>query len=427
MLADVMRCTKRWVKALSVVGCLTLAPWASGGGETGADPFVQVDALIAQGELARADRALRVLADQDAHRLRATQALETLHRMPTFELKADEYEIERALATVQTRMHRYETAHFVTLSDCDAAWTREKSALLERAHHQFFRWVDQIGLDVLPPEKKLLCIIFADYEQYRGFAERVDNVDAPWAGGYFATGSNRVVLFDDRQSPPILEAMGKLSEHEERLAQTRERASQARRNGLDTVADALTEAADRLDTEVRANKDRIRAHTERMSTAKTIHESVHMLSYNTGLQRQGRVYPFWVSEGMATAFETGDPARPFGPRESYEAREESFDRVLSEGKLIPLEKVVTVPAGIAGADQLGDPVYAQSYMLFSYLSRTSPDAMKRYLQELNKLPSGYYTAEYHQSLFEQHFGRIDALERAMERSRRAGMRAAAAE
>lgn len=391
------------------------------------DPFIEVDTIVAQGDLARADRMLRALANNEQYRLRAIQTLENLHRSPGFELRADEVEIAKALDAVQTRMHRYETAHFVTLSDCDASWTREKSALLERTHHQFFRWVDQIGMDLLPPERKLLCIIFRDYEQYRSFAQRVDNVDAPWAGGYFATRANRVVLFDDRNSPSIVEAMSKLAEHEGKIAETRERARQTARHGMQSMADSLSAGADRLEAEVRANKERIRAHAERMSTAKAIHESVHMLSYNSGLQQQGRVYPFWISEGLATAFETGDPARPFGPRERYQPREDSFDRVMEEGRLIPLGKVVTVAAGIAGADELGDPVYAQSYLLFVYLSRTAPDSMKRYLRELNRLPSGYYTSEYHLTLFENHFGRVDAVERAMMRSRSPATRSASAE
>lgn len=427
MLADVRRRTNRISTLIVSTFVIGLAAFALADTTESRDPFIKVEEAISSGDLARADRMLRVLADNEQYRLRAVQSLENLHRMPGFELPVNEREIEKALATVQTRMHRYETAHFVTLSDCDASWTREKSALLERSHHQYFRWIDQIGLDLAPPDHKLLCVVFSDYEQYRSFAKRVDNVDAPWAGGYFATRANRVVLFDDRQSPAIKEAMGKLSEHEAHIAQTRERARTTARSGMQAMADALNQAADRLEGEVNANKERICAHAERMSMAKAVHECVHMLSYNTGLQLQGRVYPFWISEGLATAFETGNPALPFGPREEYEAREESFDRVVAENRLIPLEKIVTVPAGIAGADELGDPVYAQSYMLFSYLSRTAPDAMKRYLQELSRLPSGYFDAEHQVALFESRFGRIEAVERAMLRSRGQSRRASAGE
>ncbi|GAB4384720.1 MAG: hypothetical protein Kow0022_08150 [Phycisphaerales bacterium] len=400
---------------LPVALWVTARAFADGGSSR--DPFSRVDEAMASGDLVRADRLLRVLADDEQHRLRAIQALESLHRMPGFELPVDEAEIERALATVQTRMHRYETAHFVTLSDCDASWTREKSALLERTHHQYFRWIDQIGLDVAPPDHKLLCILFSDYEQYRSFARRVDSVDAPWAGGYFATRANRVVLFDDRHSPAIREAMERLSEHEARIAETRARAQRTSRSGMQAMADALNQAADRLEAEVEANRQRISAHAERMSIAKAVHECVHMLSYNTGLQLQGKVYPFWISEGLATAFETGEPSQPFGPREAYEAREASFDRIAEENRLIPLNRLVSVPAGIAGADELGDPVYAQSYVLFTYLSRTAPDAMKRYLHELNRQPSGYFDPEQQIALFERHFGRIEAVERALLRSR----------
>jgi Protein of unknown function (DUF1570) len=381
------------------------------------DPFANIAAVMRSGDLARADRMLRRLLDDDRHRQRAVQTLERLHQLETFNLEPDELTIGRALKSTGTVMRRYETQHFVTLSDCDAAWTRKKTALLERTYHQFYRFTEQFGIEVVPPERKLLCIIFADYERYRRFAKSVDGVDAPWAGGYFATRSNRVVLFDDRDSPAINQAIDTLEEHQSQARETRERAIKAASTDWDSMAEALSLAADRLDAQVDTNRARILAHAERLATSKTIHEAVHLLSYNSRLQSLGRVYPFWVSEGLATAFETDKPGLPFGPTRSYAPRETGFDRVVAESRLIPIDTVVTVPAGLEGADQLGDPIYSQSYQLFTHLAQSSPGAMRDYLAELQRMPSSYFNRDLHKAVFEKHFGRLGAIERALTRGR----------
>jgi len=382
-----------------------------------ADPFAEVATVMRAGDLNKADRMLRRLLDDDRYRMRAVQTLNRLHQLDSFKLEPDEHAIEKAAQSVGTRMQRYETAHFVTLSDCDAAWTRAKSALLERTYHQFYRFAEQFGIEVVPPARKLLCIVFADYDQYRRFAETVDRVDAPWAGGYFATRSNRVVLFDDRDAPAITEAITTLDTHAAKARETRERALKAAQTDWAAMADALNEAAERIEDQVDSNRARILEHAEKLATSKTIHEAVHLLSYNSELQSLSRVYPFWVSEGLATAFETDAPNLPFGPTRPYEVRELGFDRVIADERLIDLKTVITLPAGLEGADRLGDPIYAQSYALFSHLARTSPGAMRDYLAELRNMPSGYFNKELQQAVFEKHFGRLSAVERTLVRGR----------
>jgi hypothetical protein len=407
-------------KAWTIACVLVALAWASPlvHAQAGSqDPFADVATIIASGDLARADRTLRRLADDDRYRLRASQSLHQLHQRRDFDLQSNEAAIERTQARVGARMRRYESAHFVVLSDCDAPWTRSKIALLERTRHQYLRFVEQIGMLTLPPEHKLLCVMFAEHEQYAEFAASEDKVNAPWAGGYFATQANRVVIFDDRQSPAILSAHARLDEHAAQAVETRSRAAAATEAGWSAMADALVEAADRIDADVAAGRQRLDEHAERLASAKTIHEAVHLLAYNTRLQSLGKVYPFWVSEGLATAFETANPDQSFGPRHPYHEREESFDRLVREGRLLPLRQVVAVPAGLEGADRLGDSIYSQSYVLFTHLARTSPDAMRRYFEDLNAAPSRQFDPDYHIALFEKHFGRVSVLERTLSRGR----------
>lgn len=385
------------------------------------DPFAHIEQVVQSGDLPRADRLLRRLAEDHRYRLRATQTLHQLHARRDYSLSAHEAGIERALARAGTGLRRYETAHFVVLSDCDPTWTRSKMALLERTRHQYLRFVEQLGFLTVPHEHKLLCVMFSNHEQYSEFASSEDRVNAPWAGGYFATQANRVVLFDDRQGPAIREAHAKLDEHAARAADARARAESALEEEWTAMAESLAEAAAKLEADVAASRQRIDEHADRLANAKTIHEAVHLLAYNTGLQSLGRVYPFWVSEGIATAFETANPDLPFGPRHPYADREESYERLMREDRLLPLKQVVSVPAGLQGADELGDAIYSQSYVLFTHLVRTSPAAVKRYIEELNAQPSGHFDAEFQVALFEKHFGRLGALERTLKRGRGGGV------
>src|SRR5204863_3951950 len=128
---------------------------------------------------------------------------------------------------------------------------------------------------------------------------------------YYATLSNRIVFYNDATSPIYETARDRLQNYEKQARDTRTQAEEATRNLQQDLAARLHASADDLDRQIRRERSRLGERAAAHSTAKTIHEAVHLLAFNCGVQLPDRDYPFWLSEGLATSFETERPQDAF--------------------------------------------------------------------------------------------------------------------
>lgn len=294
-------------------------------------------------------------------------------------LAADEASVAATAELLGAAFKRFETEHFVILSDGERAWTQARAALLERANHQFERLMGRLGLPVSAPESKLLCVLINDYAAYAAFARTHDGVTAPWVAGYYAAFSNRAVFFNDATSPQFQRA---------RADASREPGGAAR---VDARAAAVT-------------------------IAKTLHEAFHLIAFNRGLQSRARQAPFWLTEGVAACFESESPNRAFGPDHGVEKREAEFRALLREGRLIPLEALVAMNAAPPEDDEIAGVMYAQSYALVRYLFRHRRDELAAFFRDLQREPPGLMTARRHGEMFAARFGDPREVEKAFLRA-----------
>jgi hypothetical protein len=319
-----------------------------------------------------------------------------------------------------------ETRNFVLLSDADQAWTRQRAALLERSRHQYFRVMDRLDAPVYPHEHKLLCILFKGHDRYREFSRAEDGLRAAWMAGYFSPRTNRIVFYNDTTSPAYGEASQALEEGLATAKERRDEAAAARRANQGSRAAALEASATELEARMKRERSRLDDAAAVASTAKTLHESIHLLAFNTGLQSVSRDYPFWLSEGLAASFEADDPGSgAFGPDHGSAGRREGFVRARSEGRLMPLDELVgltEVPAGTAapgdGADaeaDLAGVMYDESTALFMHLFRYRREELGGYFQVLLAQPETSLGPDGHRDLFVRAFGEPVALERKLVR------------
>lgn len=139
---------------------------------------------------------------------------------------------------------------------------------LRVCEREFLAWVAPLGVPVRRTPGPLEVLLFSRHEDFLAFARQEDAIDASWMGGYYAAESNRVVLYDDVDSPEF-------------------RALLAR-----CPADASGQALARA----------VLADARRATARKAMHEVAHLLSFNVGLQDREAEYPLWLTEGIAEAF-----------------------------------------------------------------------------------------------------------------------------
>ena len=375
------------------------------------------DEAVTRRDYPAADALYRVALSVPEHRLVASQRLRALHDLSSFRLDADETQIRDLRAWLGTRFQRYETDHFVILSDAGRQAALARGRTMERARHQYFRTLDKLGFPVVPHKTRLTCIFFTSHDDYATFARERDDVDTAWIAGYYTGQGNRVVFYDDASSPRFVQARDAISEYEATLVKAQERAVGARRQRDRDAAEQLAAYAEDLEAKIKTEQRRIDEEAERISESKTIHETIHLLAFNTGLQSRARLYPFWFTEGLASSFETDHPGSSFGPDRPTPGREAEFESALAEGRTLPLATLVRMTEADHAHRhaRAAEALYAQAHALFAYLFAESPAAMRAYVDAILHEPPGEIDPARHAELFESAFGAPEAIERTLRR------------
>lgn len=370
------------------------------------------------GDVVGAEAGYRRAWANPADRVQAADALRALYESGRAAPSVDQGSLAAARELLGPAFLLTETRNFVILSDADQAWTRQRAAMLERTRHEYFRVMDRLKAPVYPPEHKLLCVLFNDFDRYRAFSQAQDEMWAEWVAGYYSPRTNRIVFYNDSTSPAFDKATADIEQATRNVKDLRAQAATARHKGQTQYAAALDASAADLEGRVRDERGRMARTATETSAAKTVHEAVHALAFNTGLQLPTHDYPFWLSEGLATCFETDHPdSGAFGPDHLDTARRGGAKPESTEGMPIPLERLVglTEVPRESGAEADGEDaaqtMYRQSRALFAYLYRYRRPELAGYFQTLLLEPSKRLGPERHRELFDAAFGQAGALER----------------
>ena len=357
------------------------------------------------GRLADADAAYRqgwwtVQTRQDA-----ATALRVLHDRSDFVLPVDEDAVEQTLDELGGRYRRSETSHFIVLSNCSRNWTVARSRLLERAYHEFFRVMDRMGYPAHPPKQKLLCVLISQHAEYERFASKADGVQASWVAGYYAGLSNRVVLYDDMTGPAFETAFAQLDQFRADARQADAEARLASRAGDKERSRSLRTRAADLRRHEKKERARIEREARQASESKMIHEAIHLIAFNSGVQSRAHEYPFWLTEGLAMAFETNRPKAAFGPDSHHDsARESELSRCLAQGRAIPLAELVSVSEATEETSERAEMLYCQTSVLFERLFDEDRKGLAELFTQYLEQPAGDLSPRRHLAMFTRQLG-----------------------
>lgn len=394
-----------WLASV-IFGMQSPAPAAATASTQPGDPSAPIDAADAarrRGDLDDADRLYRLAWSDPQTRQRAAGALRGLEhagRTPPI----DEHAVANTARLLGAGFSRATSDHFVLLSDAPRGAVRAKLRILERTYDQYFRVMGHLGFAVIPPESKLICVLFADHTMYHAFARTHDNVDAGWVAGYYAGLSNRAVFYEDSSGPAFSAAQHELDRARVQLVSLRDAATRARHERHRRDARALSAQADLLSTHLANERSRLRDLADGTTISKTIHEAVHLLAFNTGAQSRAREYPFWLTEGLATSFETRNASAAFGPDRPSDLRREDLARAFAAGATLPIADLVARAGAPDDNPAMTEVAYAQAHSLFVFLHRTDRRALAGFFDDLLAEPPGHETDARRLELFERRFG-----------------------
>jgi hypothetical protein len=303
------------------------------------------------------------------------------------------------------------TPHYLVVYDTAEAITDSRLRLLEKVREAFYTQLEHDGFTLRTAEKRLVCVLFRRYDNYLRYAATTEATGVAGSGGFYSTGTNRIAIFDNRSNPRL--KASDAAEEQVRVAveQIQSQIDRAGRSGDRNRVEHLM----RSKTIALQNLSELQSRTATSSglndIATTFHEATHQFAFNSGLQSPVSIYPFWVTEGLATCFETMNPALPVGPREDNANRRPGLVSAVKRGKLKPLAEFVVISRlkDAQSADTL--ELYAQAWGLFRFLYTTRLDQFRPYMARLFLIGASGGDPEVMTRTFTAAFGPIDQVEK----------------
>jgi len=290
-----------------------------------------------------------MLLELDDQRLELLQGSEVRSRRPVDAPSSPatpREEGKRILAELPDGFDLLVTRHYVICFDTSRAYAQWCGALFEKLHEAFANYWRKAGVEVETPRRPLVVVIFSDRQRYEAFAARDLGAAADRVVGYYNLLTNRVTTFDLTGSDQL----------------ARRPTNSAGRAGLEILASP--EAAGLVST--------------------LVHEASHQMAFNCRMHRRLAPVPVWLSEGVATFFETPDPGGR-GWKRIGGVNRPRLETFLSSYRPGVLDEIVRGDEPFRAAEGAID-AYARAWALTAFLAQTRKAALVDYITAVGAKP-----------------------------------------
>jgi hypothetical protein len=337
--------------AWTVIGSAQAAPGGTAGAET--RPVERIE-LQGDGGQRQIEGVVVVeavdgglLLERPDERLELVQPGDILSRTPVArpEVESPRDLGRRILGELPPGFDLLVTKHYCICFDTSRAYAQWCAALFERLHDAFANFWKQAGIEMSPPPRPLLVVIFADRQRYEAFAARDLGAAADRVVGYYNLMTNRVTTFDLTGSAGLPRPAGQA----------------AARAGLEILSSP--EASGMVAT--------------------LVHEATHQMAFNGGLHQRLAPVPLWLSEGVATYFETPDLGSDRGWKGIGNVNTARLERFLAHHRTGTLEQIVLGDEPFRRPDEALD-AYSRAWALTFFLTQTRKAAFVSYLRTISR-------------------------------------------
>lgn len=329
---------KTQVKKLEVVAAKKDAGGGVAAGTPGQRPAI-TEAMIAE-----------ILGSEDV----SAQSLDIEDKVAvdvTAPLQEDEDSVRDMLRIAGLNAKKYYTDHFVFIYTSDQALAAKMASNLERIYRWVVTFNEKNGVKSLRPKAKLEVFFFGTFEEYDAYQTN-NGFRMGGAIGFYMRTNNRSAFFDMMTYPP-------------------------------TKADLALAEATKDGNEKRRIQNRVARRVKHYNDTVVQHEAAHHIHFNLGVFPKKGDIPRWMSEGLATMFETieGEAGASYGAinhQRLYEYRQIYGQ----DGERLPDMRLFILFNGM----WQGFPSYSLGWALNHYLSRV-PKYKEKY-KDWMKLMAG---------------------------------------
>lgn len=361
----------------------------------------------------------------------------TREAVPARELPTDARQEAALLVVVGKGFRIQHTPHFLIAHNVAVAEVRPFVARVEQVYSSIYRFCAFHKIAADEPRRKLEIIFFDRFSEYERYAHRVKFPAAGTYGFYYDL-DNRAAFYNVANDTELVQLRRELhraersaAAMEKRIAQTPAASTQITLEYGDGTS--RTMSRDQARKEFRKTSDRLKklsartdSYAENINRTVVQHETTHQVFFNAGVLVRGGQNPAWLSEGLATLFETpptgagsgvgvvnrlrlSDFRAAVGADESRRnPTPEAVLAAMHKGALAPLDELLTNPTLFETRGEKGAAYYAEAWALVHYLNRTKSKEFVAYLKLIAARPAGLlYDHAAEIADFEQAFGKAD--------------------
>ena len=304
------------------------------------------------------------------------------------QVREEQQTVEQAQALVPD-MRPWKQRGWTTLSDAPRTSVQQIQRTLERTRQEwdrFLRMTDRPRTDL---DTDLVCIVFAQTEDFERFARTHDDMTQPAASvpGYYSPRNGWIVFLDPGDHVDLDVAWADLD------------AAQQRVNDARNAGHGVDDAQAQLDTA----RDDLMHHETIRRMALTAHETVHQLVHRTDAFQGSGTWPLWLHEGLATSFETADRRRPFGPDRDFFQRRDAFLDRLDADTAFTIEQILTLKTADGLTDAQTEAAYVDGCALVSWLARSRRRQCAAWLDAIGRIDENGQTMSA-EAAFRLHVG-----------------------
>ena len=252
---------------------------------------------------------------------------------------------QKTIANLPNGFSFITTRHYLICYNTSLGYARWSAALLERLFTGFHAFWLQAGLEVRQPEQPLIVIIFSNRNDYKRAAKEEVGDASHSIVGYYNQLTNRITTYDitgsDSNDP-------------------------ATRQSLSSAGNSI-----------------LRNPQASSLIATLVHEATHQLAFNAGLHVRLSPTPVWLSEGIATYFETPDLTNSRGWQSIGAINEARLQLILKQFTPGLISRFIAEDKPFHNPDE-ALIAYAHAWALVSFLATMRREDFCTYIAHFSK-------------------------------------------
>jgi len=265
----------------------------------------------------------------------------------------------------------YSTKHFVIVYNTSDAYAKWNAVLFERLHKAFYAYWKRLGAELHEPEFPLVSLIFESRDDFLKYATDEKIEGAENMIGFYSMQTNRIATYDITGIEGFIPDGQRVSSAEL----------------INTI---------------------LRQPAAERSVATVVHEAVHQISFNSGLQQRLASHnPVAISEGLALYFESPDLKSSSGWGGIGNVNKYNlalFRQYLSSRPANSLVTLIQDDTRFQNSQTINS-AYGEAWALSFFLAKTRGKEYTAYLADLASRPMTTANDEKQRvSDFQKHFG-----------------------